>query len=317
MTPRLIERHQDYVLGPNQDSRLASVAAGAVIKEIELRLDPDAPFLLRSRAVRVSYSSTLTQDYLQGLATRWTGPIRDYRQQDYVRESLQMAFYGQGGNAKPLHPGVLYPANGILVIDITNFGTNALKNLTFFWRGVKLFPPNACQWYTYPQDFQNGKNKAKIAGEWFNYQVAVSNLGQNEIRQTQIFTVRPDADFVLRGGQATAPFLTSPGAFAEVGIKLLDADRKPYSNDYIPLDIMFGSEGFAGINSIPLGSTHIPMLSGPWSPGLFYPEIYVPKNQQLLYNLQRTDGAVNGATAAQSFTINLIGQKVFRQEGRA
>ena len=31
MTPGLIQRHQDYVLGPAQDSRLTTVAAGASI----------------------------------------------------------------------------------------------------------------------------------------------------------------------------------------------------------------------------------------------------------------------------------------------
>ena len=48
------ERHQDYVIGPppagqnptvNQDSRLASVAAGQLVSGIELQMDPDAPFL--------------------------------------------------------------------------------------------------------------------------------------------------------------------------------------------------------------------------------------------------------------------------------
>ena len=42
----LIERHQDYVLGPNQDKRLASVAAGQAL-ELSLYLDTDAPFALR------------------------------------------------------------------------------------------------------------------------------------------------------------------------------------------------------------------------------------------------------------------------------
>jgi hypothetical protein len=43
---------------------------------------------------------------------------------------------------------------------------------------------------------------------------------------------------------------------------------------------------------------------------LFYPEIYVPKNHQLIYDLQRADNA-SGATAAADFTFNLIGGKVF------
>jgi len=48
----LQQRHYDYVLGPNQDVRLASVAAGAVLEEVLLEMDSDAPFVLTGRAVR-------------------------------------------------------------------------------------------------------------------------------------------------------------------------------------------------------------------------------------------------------------------------
>ena len=58
MRPRFQLRHQDYVLGPNQDSRLSSVAAGQMITGIELPMDNDAPFLERGRAYRVAYTDT-------------------------------------------------------------------------------------------------------------------------------------------------------------------------------------------------------------------------------------------------------------------
>ncbi len=77
--PLYQERHHDYVLGPNQDSRLASVAAGATVSKVKLTLDPDAPFALRGRAVRQKYSSTLTQGGLAGIQTQWCGPGEDYR----------------------------------------------------------------------------------------------------------------------------------------------------------------------------------------------------------------------------------------------
>ena len=58
MRPQFQERHHDYVMGPNQDSRLANVAAGAVLEDIELKLDSDAPFLLRGRARRLVFVVT-------------------------------------------------------------------------------------------------------------------------------------------------------------------------------------------------------------------------------------------------------------------
>ncbi len=138
--PTFQERHHDYVLGPNQDARLANVAAGAVIEKVTLTLDTDAPFVLRSRALRQKYTAALRQNGLQFVATRWTGPNRDYRQQDFVLESLQMANFGQCGNPGPVCPSITYPAAGNILIDVYNTGSAAITNLTFYFRGVKLFP---------------------------------------------------------------------------------------------------------------------------------------------------------------------------------
>jgi hypothetical protein len=133
----------------------------------------------------------------------------------------------------------------------------------------------------------------------------------SELRQNNIFTVKADADFVFRAGQATAPFSTDGRTFAEVGIILRDFNRKPYSNDFVPLDLMFGSGGFP--SAIPIGSAPsfiAPFGPGPAQPGLLYPEFYLPRNHQLLYDLKRTDGA-GGSNQSEDFVINFVGQKVF------
>ena len=315
--PRFQERHYDYVLGPNQDARLASIAAGAEVTDIELQLDPDAPFELRSRAVRQKYTTALTQDGLQFLKTKWTGPTRGiFHQQDYVLESLQMAFFGQMGNPKPVRPSITYPASGILSVNVKNTGLSAITNLTFFFRGVKLFPWGSVPAYRYPE---------RMKGTTFSYPVPITTLGVSETRLNLIFQpgmnpatgiAKPDSDFVLRAGQATPPFIigeVSPRIFAEVGIRLYDWSKKPFSNDFMPLDILFGGGSFPA--AIPLGQTPSfisPFGTGPGQPGLFYPEIYIPKLNQLIYDLKRTDGAT-GTNQAESFTINFIGQKVFPQ----
>ena len=303
MTTPLQQRHQDYVIGPNQDSRLASVAAGATLTDITLQLDSDAPFLLRSRAVRQAYTigSTPTQNGLQFLKMRWTGPVKDYRQQQLVSVAAEMAYFGGVGNFKPEFPNVQYPASGFLTCDIQNLGGNPLTNLMLFFRGVKLYPWGTVPAYTYPKRF---------AGLAFpGYQIPVLALGPTERRDNQTFTVKQDADFVLRAGQATAPFNTgeeAPSQFSEVFIQLMDFNKKPYSNDFMPLDIIFGS-GAQPI--IPVGATSL-FQAPRVSPGLFYPEIYLPANHQLIYNLLRSDGPANSPV---DFTINLIGQKVFPQ----
>ncbi len=302
MRPLFQERHHDYVLGPNQDGRLASVAAGATLEKVKLTLDPDAPFALRGRAVRQKYSETLTQAGMAGIRTQWCGPAMDYRMQTFIPESLQLANFGQAGNFGVTFPQIVWPANGVIQIDVYNAGASAVTNLTFYWRGVKLFPWGAVPAYTYPK---------KMAAQSFTYPVFVNDLGVSETRPNQIFTVKPDADFVIRGGQATAPFTAAGRTMAEVGIILRDFNKKPYSNDYVAWDVMFGAGSWP--DTIPLGPTPsfvAPFGTGPSQPGLFYPEIYLPANHQLVYDLVRTDG-VSGSNQAEDLYINLIGSKVF------
>jgi hypothetical protein len=310
MTPYLQQRHYDYVLGPSQDSRLAAVASGSTITGIELKLDSDAPFVMTGRAVRRQYSlsgSALELD-LAGLKTRFTGPARDYRMSPaYIRESLQQVYYGMMGAFKPIVPGILYPPGSVLVVDLTY--TNAAYDpiaLSFYFRGFKLYPPGAVLAYTYPR---------RMATQAFAYPVPVVNLGANETRRGQIFTVKQDADFVLRGGQGPDPEPRSgTPTRAEISITLRDTNKQPYSNDFVPFEILFGSahptfETFA----VGVAGTTAAAGTGPMSPGLFYPEIYIPKNHQMIYDLRRADGVAIGATLPASFPFTLLGSKVFER----
>lgn len=301
--PRFQERFHIYVLGPNQDSRLASVAAGATIKGIDLVLDPDAPFQLRARAARQKFTSTLTQNGLQYVSTQWTGQLGpdDRRQQQMVNLACEMPNFGQMGCPRSVWPQPTYGPNQVIRVDLKNNGAAAVTNLTFFFIGVKMFPWGSVRAYTYPKEF------ASIA---FPYQLPVKTLGVSETRLNQIFTV-DQHDFVIRAGQATAPFqLAGPRTFAEVAIVLKDEQRKPYMNDYVPLDVLFGSGGQSAIipfNQAP--TLAIPFGVGPANPGLIYPEIYVPNTHQMFYDLQRSDGA-GGTNQSESFTITLIGMQV-------
>ena len=52
-----------------------------------------------------------------------------------------------------------------------------------------------------------------------------------------------------------------------------------------------------------------PVGPGASQPGLIYPEIYLPQDHVLLYDIARNDGAYVGAVAAD-FPFNLMGSKV-------
>jgi hypothetical protein len=220
-----------------------------------------------------------------------------------------MANYGQAGNPKPTAPPVSYPASSTIRLDLINTGSSSISNLTFYWRGVKLFPPGSVPSYTYPRRFSSN---------YFEYPLPILHLGFAETRLNQLFTVKTDADFVLRAAQSNVPFIIagseSPSRIAgDVFFRLRDHTKNPYSNDFVAFDVLFGSADYQA--RFPAGNSFVnPFGVGPTSPGLWCPEIYVPANQQLWYDVQRTDGPGDGMDVqnqAEDALVNFIGAKVY------
>jgi len=304
--------HFDYVLGPPMTSlssgwtgetALASVAPGTIVG-IPLVLDPDAPFVLRSIAARYTYPTHLkscarTQNDLSNIKIRFTGPNQNYFMQGFVPLNLLSAYFGQLGNPRPLWREVYYPPQSTIVLDLTNAGTTTLTNLTFYFRGVKLFPDNSAHAvYSYPE---------RMSTLPWIYPLIVENLGVTESRLKQPFTVVQDADFVLRAALAG----TQDQAFFEVFFILKDENSYPFSSKPVHADTLFGQAG-----SVPTyiagGDTVTPIEVGPANPGLFVPEIYVPRQHQLIYDIYRNDSAYSSCTnGAENYPISLIGAKVF------
>lgn len=297
MRPTYQERHMDYVLGPLQDGRLATVAAGQRIEGLALQLDLDAPFVLRSRAIRVKNDINRVQD-LRTISTRFAGPDRDYRSQALIPQAIEMAYCGQDGLPLPLNKQIVYPPGGVILVDVQNTGLAAVTNLTLYFRGVKLFKWGQIPSFTYPNNCRTLP---------FQYPQLLSALPVTTptMGVRYIFTVKDDADFAFRAIQAGRSFndLTH-----EVFITLLDQNQKPYSNSPVHIDVMAGQVN-GGSAAFPTTSN---IAAGPSNPGLLYPEIYLPRNQILYYDVVRADVSFAGAAAVDYF-INFIGAKVFAQ----
>lgn len=292
----LVQRHHDYVLGPNQDGRLASVAAGQLIEGLVLKLDMDAPFILRSRAVRMTPDVDGGQTALEGLLLRWAGPDRNFHLQNLIRQSLIGPYFGQVGNPMPVSPQVVYPRGGQILVDVLNDGSGALTNLSLYFRGSKLYFPGDVKSYGYPNTF-GGLPFAYPQGQYSDTDglTLVRNVAPIQAPLRQTFKVKGDADFVFRAGQAGNPFSGAP--LTEVFATLKDEDEKPYSNDAIHIDILFGNSGTATIGG------------GPNLPGVFYPEIYLPKNHLMYMDVSRNDTV--GRPTTEDIPFTFIGQKVF------
>ena len=283
MTGPYQERFQVYVMGPNQDARLALVPAGQVIENIQVKIDLDAPFVLRRRAL-----GPVTAD-LPFLKTKWAGPDSDYRS-DYILESLRQPYFGQNGTPKPVSPGITYPPNGTITLDLQNTSVDPIANLTFYWIGVNLYPWGALPAPTYPSEFR---------GETFSQAFIQQAMGAPEIRLRQFFTAKSDGDIVIRGGQAgQVGIVGNPGILGPstaISVVMKDYNGMPYMNDWVDINILFG---MAGVN----------FGNGPGHLGIIYPEIYLPAQRQLILDVQQSAAGLAGC----DLWINFTGAKVFK-----
>jgi hypothetical protein len=316
VTPRFLERQQDYVL------KIATLNPGQIMTAVPLVLDLDAPFVLRSRAFRVNPGQeTFTQNLqagLQFLKTSFTGPDENYVSQQRVPSTLHSYCFGQQGSPTPVFPQRIYPAGGIIYVDVENAGPGTLTNLRLYFRGVKLYVWGSRQAVTYPA--QHGPIRP------FSYPLVCTQLPVTTTSPVVIpFIVQPDADFVLRGGRAGTD-QNAQGSHAdyfEVEITLRDSDGKPYSNLPVHASVLFGRPGEGTLGqpafgfgvageSYPCGSLTNGLLAefcGPSNPGLLYPEIYLQRSQFMYLDFTRNDGAYAGQSALD-FPVLLTGVKV-------
>lgn len=289
MKPPFQERFQVYVMGPDQDPRLALVAAGQTIERVNLKIDLDAPFVLRRRAL-----GPLTAD-LASLKTKWTGPNSDYRS-ELILESLRMPYFGQNGSPTKVSPEIVYPPGGTLTLDLQNTSANPIANLTFYWIGVNRYP-----WGTRPAPTY----AAAFRGEPFAQPFLAAAMGAPEIRLNRPYTAKSDGDWVIRAGQAGQVGIIGgvdggfqPGVLVPtvaMSVVLKDWDGLPYMNDWVDINVLFGMGRLA-------------FGTGPGHPGIVYPEIYLPAQHQLLLDVQQSAAGLVGV----DLIINFIGAKVFK-----
>jgi hypothetical protein len=324
MKPGYQERLQVYVLGPNQDSRLASVAAGATLT-VALTLDLDAPFLMRGRCVacRPVGDTSGMQSPLEFLYSQFSGPRRNFfgtgpivlGGQSFVPATIESGFFGQQGGWLPVVPEVFYPKGSTLYVQFQNNGTAAITNLTFYFLGVKQYSWGEVVAYTYPK---------RCAMLPFIYPLNVTGLavsGASAQSLNNIFTCKDDADFVFRAAVwGRSAWTVGVGVASQVFWILYDEQKKPYMNDWVWLGAMFPATGFSNgacvqyeIGNAESGGNLQNQAVGASNPGLVYPEIYIPNNHLIYYDVKRDDSFNSNAQGTVTLDILLMGAKVFKR----
>lgn len=305
-------RHFDYVL------QLGTLPAGESILAAPLQLDLDADFILRGRAVHYqSFTPGLAgQAALTNYFDRITGPDSgEYLSQALLRFANECPTFGQYGNPLPVRQPIIYPRGGQITVDVQNQGDTDLTNLMLYFRGQKIYRPGQLDCYTYPDKcstlpfiYPGYSYSMNSAGSQFRNNFVT--LAQDQQILLNKLDIANDADFVLRQLTIGSMNLDNPlSQYYQCFIQLRDSNEKAYSNLPVHVDVCFGAFGSVTSQSAPGTST------GPYHPGLLTPEIYIPANGWLYYDLYRQDNYILGAGGLAPVNLYLAfgGSKVFHR----
>ena len=275
----MIERHQDYVL------RGITVPANGSV-QYQIPLDPDAPFALRcllssgmplfggAPDARAVFQFTITgmdqRRYMGGNGTPLAGL-------DSLIQPASLPFI--------FYPQITFPSNVTIQVTVYDISGAGITNGVLTFRGTKLFQPGVVFGPQYPIPYSELNFRYAYP---FTLPQGTTNVPA--VIASQPLDIQSDADFAVR----MCSFATTSGVdgYDPTGTDCILRDQygKAYSNDWVPMGHVF---------------PQYPQDAEPYS--TIYPEIYIPKSQQLLLDLRRTSG-----TAPGGLTVVLHGSKIFQ-----
>jgi hypothetical protein len=235
---------------------------------IEIPLDTDAEFRATGVAV-YCFSSTkvpLGSAGNVGVTLRFADAQGVFIQKrlsvaQQVNPFDNQAVNGAGGLPAPFYSyfspfgtNLVYPPGGSILIDYAPIVTAALVLVVFI--GTKMYADGSV-WAPL-------RDPKKPARPFIGYSLQFTSASLPILNLPLL--IEPDADFVWQCGSQTAS-LVSVGTQRSVGVKIKDWTGKYYMNDYIPLDLIFGFDNSQ-------------------TPGLLYPEIYIPREGSLFFDLK-------------------------------
>lgn len=299
-------RHFVYVL------KFPLLKAGATIEGAPMIMDLDADFILRGRAVHIQSTSPglAGQSDLNNYFDRITGPDSgDYLSQAMLRFANECPTFGQYGNPLPVRQPIVYPRGGQITIDVQNQGADDYTNLEVYFIGQKVYRPGQIPCATYPESVSPlpfiYPGYGYVNGQQTNY---IQLQQQDQVLLNKL-NVLNDADFVVRSISIGSMNLGNAAAqYFQCYIQLRDSDEKAFSNLPVHVDVMYGAYGSVTSSVAPGTST------GNYHPGLVTPEIYIPANQWMYYDLYRQDNYIGAGTLSPvNLYVAFNGMKVFHR----
>lgn len=309
-----VKRHYDYVVAAQ------TLPANSGTINIALQTNLDAPFVLRAIAARATFGSAspasvallqfanADEKYYQNSPI----PISQVSGSILSVNGGPVNLSGQTPNGIYEPSAIVYPSGSTIFANVVNPTASPVTGFQLFFRGFQLFECDQVPDLTYPARMSINAYSflaggpltsaiplpVQMGGPLTNVKIPPNNVGGGQ--------QNTDADFVAR--TARCYFASGNGTDypREVFVRFRDWNDKAFSNLPIHIDLLFGALG---------GLTTPAAFPGAqmWAPGLFTPEIYIPANQYLQMDLQRTDGAQTGSFATENFIVGFRGSKVYRQ----
>lgn len=263
---RVIERHFDYVIDAG------AIANGETKRDIQIQLQLDAPFCLRGLGGYVINEAGTAVTGLGGGFLQFDDSELRWLQSDLTAMTADIVVSGRNAQYSPYWRQSVYPKGSVVSFQLRNASGGDWFKTRLVFRGAKLFYEGQVWSPTYPSCYETLPFELSLTPAVTALQTLPDNL----------ITIQGDADVVIRGAVATPV----SGSIANLEFRLKDWRDNYYSNDFINYRWLF-SQNLAQ------------------RPGIFYPEIYVPRNAQFLYDMRQ------GQNAAGSLNLSLIGAKVF------
>ncbi len=265
---RVIGWHFDYLL------RIGPVANGQTVV-VDLPILPGAPFCHRAiGGYNVAENSVTTP--LSHCFVQWTDPNDQWLATEQVGISGDWPGGGLNALYEPVYQQMVYGPGSVIQVRFTNNSGGTLTDPRLVFRGTKLYYRDRIYSVSYPECYTSQPYEFPV-----NFDITPSGAGQT-FRGIPLQVT--GADFVFRG--ATLSLVS--GAMSDLEFQLLSQDGRPHSSDFIHHAWLF--------------STNLAER-----PGIFYPEIYLPKDKLLLFDV------FQGANAAFNVQLNAIGARIFAQ----
>ncbi len=295
----LIERMQHYVFPVSATSLNPS-------EGLSLKIELDAPFrLFGIVAWNLGVVSTLGVD--GQIAVRFAGPDGRQIQRQLTASNLlapgnQYNLTGLSPNkalAAPIHPGILYPAGSVIDVDVIGLNTGIVspEGVILIFVGTNIYQKSDTWAPEYPAKWTARPYLDNLTLPSVAVPGGLPSLNNP-------FTAQADSDFVWQLGEYTDLAFTGGGCggggsddicqLVDLGIMIRDPIYKAYSNDFVPVGLLF------------------PFL-GAQAPGWLYPEIYVPRLSQLYFDFKYLVPGFTPTASPVTITLGLKGMKVYAQ----